>query len=92
MTAAYSFRVNGRVQGVGFRQATQARATALGLHGWVRNCDDGSVEGLATGGDATLQMLHDWLRQGPASARVEQLHWQPVIDEAIDDEDFQVRP
>ena len=36
--------IDGRVQGVGFRWALSAEATALGLKGWVRNRRDGSVD------------------------------------------------
>src|SRR6187551_1558530 len=35
--------VRGEVQGIGYRDATQRRARQLGVMGWVRNEDDGSV-------------------------------------------------
>ena len=41
----------GRVQGVGFRYHATYKATLLGLTGWVRNLDDGSVE-MEVQGDA----------------------------------------
>ncbi|MEV4162528.1 acylphosphatase [Nonomuraea dietziae] len=41
--------VRGRVQGVGFRWWTRARALELGLVGWARNTDDGRVEVVAEG-------------------------------------------
>ena len=41
--------VTGRVQGVGFRWWTRARALELGLAGWARNLDDGRVEVVAEG-------------------------------------------
>jgi DNA ligase D-like protein (predicted 3'-phosphoesterase) len=63
--------VRGRVQGVGFREATVRKAQQTGVLGWVRNADDGSVavhaEGLA---DAVTRML-EFLEQGPAAAAVE---------------------
>ena len=64
------------MQGVGFRQATRAKATALGLQGWVRNLPDGRVEGLVTGSPVALGALRDWLAQGPANASVSALDWQ----------------
>jgi acylphosphatase len=62
--------VQGEVQGVGYRAATQQRANEQGLSGWVRNRSDGSVELEAEGG---LQALHDlrlWCEKGPPLARV----------------------
>ena len=66
-------RVEGRVQGVGFRWFVQQRAAALGLRGWVRNRADGSVEVLATGAPAALRALEDVLREGPPHATVRAL-------------------
>jgi acylphosphatase len=83
MTTSYRFAVHGRVQGVFFRQSTADTARALGLNGWVRNCADGSVEGLASGEAMALAQLREWLRQGPPAARVDQLDWQ-VSDEIVE--------
>ena len=58
--------VHGHVQGVGFRYFVQRRASELGLSGWVRNNDDGTVEAVAEGPRETLE-------QGPRSARVERV-------------------
>lgn len=80
IAASYRFHVRGRVQGVFFRQSTRQRALELQLDGWVRNCDDGSVEGLAHGEPAALDALRDWLRRGPEAARVDALDWQ-ISDE-----------
>lgn len=75
MPESYRFVVRGRVQGVFFRQSTLERARALGLDGWVRNREDGCVEGLATGAPEALASLRAWLRQGPPAARVEDVEW-----------------
>jgi acylphosphatase len=64
------FRIRGRVQGVCFRYATKEQADALGLTGWVRNCPDGSVEVVAEGPTARLDVLSEWLKRGPPAARV----------------------
>jgi len=91
MQESYRFVVTGRVQGVGFRVATRRKAQALGLHGWVRNCADGSVEGLVAGSDfTTVTHLRDWLRRGPPGAKVETLEWQ-AVDAPVAADGFIVR-
>ncbi len=67
------FVVAGRVQGVFFRAATRHEGQRLGLRGWVRNRDDGTVEVVACGGDQQLRQLEEWLWQGPPGARVTQV-------------------
>jgi acylphosphatase len=68
--AEAGFRVTGRVQGVGFRWWTRAQAIRLGLHGTVRNADDGSVEVEARGPEPALAELERLLNEGPPHARV----------------------
>jgi DNA ligase D-like protein (predicted 3'-phosphoesterase) len=63
--------VEGRVQGVGFRDATVKRAQRLGLFGWVRNADDGTVLVHAEGGRPAVEELIAFLEEGPAAAAVE---------------------
>ena len=65
--------VRGRVQGVNFRYYTQRTAAQLGLRGWVRNQSDGSVEVVAEGPRPKLDQLLAFLRQGPPSARVDEV-------------------
>jgi acylphosphatase len=62
--------VSGRVQGVGFRWHTRAKAQALGLDGWVKNLPDGRVEVWVEGEEAPLREMIEWLAQGPPPARV----------------------
>ena len=62
--------VRGAVQGVGFRFFVQRRANELGLHGWTRNLDDGSVEVYATGQSTPLSKLAAALHTGPQMAHV----------------------
>jgi acylphosphatase len=71
--AAFFVRVTGRVQGVGFRWSAREEAKRLGLTGWVRNADDGSVEITAEGRADRLAAFAAWLKRGPAGARVERL-------------------
>jgi DNA ligase D-like protein (predicted 3'-phosphoesterase) len=76
--AAIRAVVGGAVQGVGFRDATVRRARDLGLTGWVRNDDDGSVRVHAEGEPAALTELEDFLRDGPSHARVERVDVEKV--------------
>jgi acylphosphatase len=63
-------RIEGGVQGVGYRLWTERAADELGLTGWVRNRRDGSVEALFCGpADQVADML-ERCKQGPRSAHV----------------------
>ena len=63
--------VSGKVQGVFFRDATVSRAGELGILGWVRNAEDGTVQVHAEGSEAAVDELVAFLEQGPPRARVE---------------------
>jgi DNA ligase D-like protein (predicted 3'-phosphoesterase) len=63
--------VRGRVQGVGFREATVAKAQQSGAFGWVRNAEDGSVAVHAEGPADAVTRLREFLEQGPRGAAVE---------------------
>lgn len=63
-------RVEGRVQGVGFRQFTVQQARRLGVDGWVRNESDGSVHVVAEGPRNALEQLVQRVSTGPSVARV----------------------
>lgn len=65
-----AFRVEGRVQGVGFRMWTRDLARGLGLRGWVRNQADGSVEVHAAGDVERVEELRERLHRGPPAARI----------------------
>ncbi len=58
--------VRGRVQGVGFRWWTRARALELGLTGHARNMDDGRVEVVAQGAPEAIDALEALLRESPS--------------------------
>jgi acylphosphatase len=66
-------RIQGRVQGVGYRDWLVAEATAAGLSGWVRNRTDGSVEALMAGEEAAVGAVLLAARRGPPAARVDRI-------------------
>jgi len=70
--------VRGDVQGVGFRDATVGRARELGVLGWVRNGDDGSVLVHAEGAEQAVQELAEFLGDGPRSAHVAEVALEQV--------------
>lgn len=83
-------RVRGRVQGVCYRVATRATARSLGLTGWVRNEDDGSVLLEAEGEPAAVERLVAWLGKGPPGAWVAGVDVDKLVP--VDGEkDFQIR-
>jgi len=63
-------KIEGDVQGVLYRQSAQEKALALGIKGTVKNCDDDSVEIVATGTKEHLDELIQWCREGPPRAVV----------------------
>jgi acylphosphatase len=73
MTAAY-VRVEGRVQGVGYRFFAHDAAEKLGLKGWVRNMEGGGVEAEVEGPRSIIENWIQELRRGPSLACVESLH------------------
>ena len=64
-------RVRGAVQGVGFRYAMRARASSVGVAGYVTNLADGTVEAAFEGGDDAVTSMVEWCRRGPRGARVD---------------------
>ena len=82
-------RVRGRVQGVFFRAEARAQAEALGVAGWIRNADDGSVEAVFEGEEDQVSSLVEWCRHGPAGARVDDV--EAVEEEPTGEVGFQVR-
>lgn len=70
--------VRGRVQGVFFRETTRQRALELGVEGWVRNTEDGSVLVHAEGPERAVERLVEFLREGPPAAAVESVDVEPA--------------
>jgi DNA ligase D-like protein (predicted 3'-phosphoesterase) len=81
--------VHGEVEGVSFREATVRRAHELGVMGWVRSRDDGTVQVHAEGPPEALAAFEAFLRDGPASARVAEVEVEQVAVEGH--EQFAVR-
>lgn len=62
--------IEGRVQGVGFREATLRKALELGVKGWVRNTPEGTVEIVAEATSEIIEQFRQWCEEGPTQAVV----------------------
>ena len=82
--------VRGRVQGVAYRASTLHKARELGLTGWVRNLEDGSVELEAQGASEIVGQLEAWCRRGPAMAKVIGLD-RTDLDDVRGEQGFEIR-
>lgn len=76
-------KVRGLVQGVFFRQGAKRIAEELGVTGWVRNEDDGSVRVVAEGEEERLQKLVEWCKKGTEWSRIDrvEVEWRDATGE-----------
>jgi acylphosphatase len=79
----------GRVQGVGFRMHLARKARELGVKGWVRNRQDGSVEAMVQGTPSAVEAIIAWARGGPSSAVVSEVN---ITEGSGEYPQFETRP
>jgi acylphosphatase len=63
-------RIEGQVQGIGYRDFVVDMARRMGVNGWVRNRSDGTVEALVSGKNADVERLVGQMSRGPQGSRV----------------------
>ncbi|HUW04738.1 MAG TPA: acylphosphatase [Williamwhitmania sp.] len=73
MKGQVSIHVFGMVQGVGFRYFVKRNASKLGLSGYAKNNDDGTVLVVAEGDEADLLIMVELCKQGPPRAFVKEV-------------------
>lgn len=75
-------RAIGRVQGVNFRVFVRNSARELGVTGWVKNMNDGSVTMELQGSAQILGQLIDKIKQGRGRIKVNALELAdlPVVE------------
>ena len=83
MMIARHVRVTGHVQGVFYRAWAQGQARELAISGWIRNCQDGSVEAHLQGEDGNVDRMINRLRSGPSNARVDDVDVEQAAAEAV---------
>ncbi len=84
------FRIEGKVQAVGYRNFVISEAGRLGLDGWVRNRADGTVEALAAGPTRAIEEFFISCSRGPAGSRVENVQMEKA--ELPSEKGFRRRP
>jgi acylphosphatase len=70
---ARRLRIEGRIQGVGYRDWLVREASRRALAGWVRNRTDGSVEAVLAGDEPAVMEVLALCRRGPLLARVDRI-------------------
>lgn len=75
--------VHGKVQGVCYRIETQRTAKRIGVTGWVKNREDGTVEAIFEGEKEQVNQAIEWCRNGPALSVVSNLEieWESFVGE-----------
>lgn len=78
--------IQGRVQGVFYRDWTKKLALSLGLTGWVRNLDDGRVEAVFEGEKEKVSKMTQRCKEGPKAAGVSHIDvvWEEGTGEFSD--------
>ncbi len=74
--------VSGKVQEVRFRNYAQEAATNLGLTGYVKNLQNGTVEVVAQGLPDTLKEFVEYLNEGSSLSKVDcvSIDWRSVSE------------
>jgi acylphosphatase len=83
--------ISGRVQGVGFRHFTYKKARELGIKGWVKNLQDGTVETFFTGSPEDVNTMKERLKEGPVRARVQKIEEVELTTDNDSFNDFSIR-
>lgn len=83
-------RIYGKVQGVWYRGWTDEEAKRLGLHGWVRNRLDGTVEALFYGHAEDVNVMLEMCLSGPPAADVDRVEKEPA--QGMVPHRFEVKP
>lgn len=70
--------IQGKVQGVFYRQSAREKAISLGITGTACNLPDETVEIIATGNNEQLEQFIKWCGTGPSRAIVTNIESTPL--------------
>jgi acylphosphatase len=87
-----SFRITGRVQGIGYRWFVKESAERHNVSGWVRNAPDGAVEGEAQGSMPELDDFLKELKTGHQWAAIDGTETQEMLDQESGKKEFYIKP
>ena len=73
MIKHYNIKIIGQVQGVSFRHWAKIKALQLGIKGFIKNLEDGSLYLEAEGQENQLENFLVWCKQGPPLAEIEKI-------------------
>lgn len=74
----YQIKIFGFVQGVFFRYAAKEEAEKLGLTGFAKNLNDGSVEIIVCGEKEKTAEFIKWCHSGPAMGKIERVEEKEI--------------
>jgi acylphosphatase len=88
MKKAVKVYIFGTVQGVFFRTFIKERADKLGVKGYVRNKEDGTVEAWFEGNAKDVDKMVEECKKGPPHSQIKRLD---IVDEHLQEmKDFKI--
>jgi len=88
MKKAVRVEIYGTVQGLFFRSFVKERADKLGVKGYVRNRQDGSVEAWFEGNSQDVDKIVEICKEGPEHAVIKKMD---IVEENFQDlKDFKI--
>jgi|SRR3989344_6321698 len=78
--------ISGEVQGVFFRKFVYEHAVKLGLKGYVKNTEEGSVEAVFEGEEKNVNEMVKLCKKGPREAKVKNITL--IKEKFLDEKEF----
>ena len=88
---SFRFLVYGKVQGVFYRKFVADKLRRMGIRGYVRNLPDGSVEVVVRATEEELEAIRRILEEGSPMSEVEEIVEEPLEEDDLIYEGFEIR-